>query len=163
LQLKILNTTEVELQKFNFITILFSLIIISNINAQSNGVGVGLIVGEPTGISGKYWTGSTTAFDAALAWSFVDENAFQIHADYLFHNIRLITVSEGKLPFYYGIGARLKTANDIKLGVRVPLGFAYLFQNVPIDIFVEVVPILDVIPKTDFQINAALGARYFFN
>ena len=151
------------MQKFNFITILFSLIIISSINAQSNGIGVGLIVGEPTGISGKYWTGSTTAFDAALAWSFVDENAFQIHADYLFHNIRLITVSEGKLPFYYGIGARLKTANDIKLGVRVPLGLAYLFQNVPIDIFVEVVPILDVIPKTDFQINAALGARYFFN
>jgi len=151
------------LQKFKFVTILFSLFIISSINAQSNGVGVGLIVGEPTGISGKYWTGSTTAFDAALAWSFVDENAFQIHADYLFHNIRLITVSEGKLPFYYGIGARLKTANDIKIGVRVPLGLAYLFQNVPIDIFVEVVPILDVIPKTDFQINAALGARYFFN
>ena len=151
------------MQKFNFITILFSLIFISSINAQSNGIGVGLIVGEPTGISGKYWTGSTTAFDAALAWSFVDENAFQIHADYLFHNIRLISVSEGKLPFYYGIGARLKTANDIKLGVRVPLGLAYLFQNVPIDIFIEVVPILDVIPKTDFQINAALGARYFFN
>ena len=151
------------MQKFKFVTILFSLFIISSINAQSNGVGVGLIVGEPTGISGKYWTGSTTAFDAALAWSFVDENAFQIHADYLFHNIRLISVSEGKLPFYYGIGARLKTANDIKLGVRVPLGLAYLFQNVPIDIFVEVVPILDVIPKTDFQINAALGARYFFN
>jgi hypothetical protein len=163
LQLKILNTTEVELQKFNFITILFSLIIISSINAQSNGIGVGLIAGEPTGISGKYWTGSTTAFDAALAWSFVDENAFQIHADYLFHNIRLITIQDGKLPFYYGIGARLKTANDIKLGVRVPLGLAYLFQNVPIDIFVEVVPILDIIPKTDFQINAALGARYFFN
>ena len=151
------------MQKFKFVTILFSLFIISSINAQSNGIGVGLIVGEPTGISGKYWTGSTTAFDAALAWSFVDENAFQIHADYLFHNIRLITISEGKLPFYYGIGARLKTANDIKLGVRVPLGLAYLFQNVPIDIFIEVVPILDVIPKTDFQINAALGARYFFN
>jgi hypothetical protein len=151
------------LQKFKFVTILFSLIFISSIKAQSNGIGVGLIVGEPTGISGKYWTGSTTAFDAALAWSFVDENAFQIHADYLFHNIRLITISEGKLPFYYGIGARLKTANDIKLGVRVPLGLAYLFQNVPIDIFVEVVPILDIIPKTDFQINAALGARYFFH
>ena len=151
------------MQKFKFVTILFSLIFISSIKAQSNGIGVGLIVGEPTGISGKYWTGSTTAFDAALAWSFVDENAFQIHADYLFHNIRLITISEGKLPFYYGIGARLKTANDIKLGVRVPLGSAYLFQNVPVDIFVEVVPILDLIPKTDFQINAALGARYFFH
>lgn len=149
--------------KSKIVTIFFMLIFVSITNAQSNGIGLGLIVGEPTGISGKFWTGSTTAFDAGLAWSFIDENAFQIHADYLFHNIRLITVSEGKLPFYYGIGARLKTANDIKLGVRVPLGLVYLFQNLPIDIFVEVVPILDILPKTDFQINAALGARYFFN
>lgn len=151
------------MSKIKNIAILFTIIFISTINAQSNGIGVGLIVGEPTGISGKYWTGSTTAFDAGLAWSFIDENAFQIHADYLFHNIRLITISEGKLPFYYGIGARLKTAHDVQLGVRVPLGLAYLFQNVPIDIFVEVVPILDLIPKTDFQISVALGARYFFN
>ena len=149
--------------KSKLVTIFFLVFFVSITNAQSNGIGLGLIVGEPTGISGKLWTSSTSAFDAALAWSFVDENAFQIHADYLFHNIRLITIPDGKLPFYYGIGARLKTSNDIKLGVRVPLGLAYLFQNVPIDIFVEVVPILDLIPKTDFQINAALGARYFFN
>ena len=151
------------MQKLKFVTILFSLIFISITHAQSNGIGVGLIVGEPTGISGKYWTGSTTAFDAGLAWSFIDENAFQIHADYIFHNMRLITIPDGKLPFYYGIGARLKTATKIQLGVRVPLGLAYLFQNAPIDIFIEVVPILDLIPKTDFQISVALGARYFFN
>jgi hypothetical protein len=143
--------------------ILFSLTFISITHAQSSGIGVGLIVGEPTGISGKYWTGSTTAFDAGLAWSFIDENAFQIHADYIFHNMRLITIPDGKLPFYYGIGARLKTATNVQLGVRVPLGLAYLFQNAPIDIFIEVVPILDLIPKTDFQISVALGARYFFN
>lgn len=149
--------------KIKYVLVLLVLIFISNINAQSSGIGVGLIVGEPTGISGKYWTGSTIAFDAGLAWSFIDENAFQIHADYIFHNMRLITISDGKLPFYYGIGARLKTATDVQLGVRVPLGLAYLFQNVPIDIFIEVVPILDLIPKTDFQISIALGARYFFN
>ncbi len=149
--------------KIKYILVFLVLIITPNTNAQSNGIGVGLIVGEPTGISGKYWTGSTTAFDAGLAWSFVDENAFQIHADYIFHNMRLITIPDGKLPFYYGIGARLKTATDVQLGVRVPLGLAYLFQNAPIDIFIEVVPILDLIPKTDFQISVALGARYFFN
>lgn len=149
--------------KIKYILVFLVLIITPNTNAQSNGIGVGLIVGEPTGISGKYWTASTTAFDAGLAWSFVDENAFQIHADYIFHNMRLITIPDGKLPFYYGIGARLKTATDVQLGVRVPLGLAYLFQNAPIDIFIEVVPILDLIPKTDFQISVALGARYFFN
>ncbi|MCW8804717.1 MAG: hypothetical protein OQK57_09980 [Ignavibacteriaceae bacterium] len=151
------------MQKLKFVMILFSLTFISITNAQSNGIGVGLIVGEPTGISGKYWTGSTTAFDAGLAWSFIDENAFQIHADYIFHNMRMITIPDGKLPFYYGIGARLKTATDVQLGVRVPLGLAYIFQNAPIDIFIEVVPILDLLPKTDFQISVALGARYFFN
>jgi hypothetical protein len=163
LQLNISYKTEEEVLKSKLVAIIFLLVFVSAGKAQINGIGLGLIVGEPTGISGKIWTGSSTAFDGGLAWSFIDENAFQIHADYLFHNIRLITVSEGKLPFYYGIGARLKTASEIQLGVRVPLGLAYLFQNVPIDIFVEVVPILDLIPKTDFQINAALGARYFFN
>lgn len=149
--------------KSKIVTIFFLLIFVSISNAQSNGIGLGLIVGEPTGISGKFWTGSTTAFDAGLAWSFIDEGAFHIHGDYIFHNMRLISVPEGTLPFYYGIGARIKTANDTKLGVRVPIGLAYLFSNAPIDIFLEVVPILDLTPKTDFSINAAIGARYFFN
>jgi hypothetical protein len=133
------------------------------LNAQGRGAGLGIIVGEPTGFSFKYWTSGTTAFDAALAWSFVDEEAFHIHVDYLLHSFTLITVPEGKLPFYYGIGGRLKTADKAKLGVRVPVGLAYIFQSAPIDIFLEVVPILNFVPKTDFNINAALGARYFFN
>lgn len=151
------------MRKIIHLTVLLSILFLSWLNAQSKGPGLGIIIGEPTGISFKYWTGSTTAFDAALAWSFVEEGAFHIHGDYLFHNIRLISVPEGLLPFYYGIGARIKTAKDAKLGVRVPLGLAYLFQNAPIDIFLEIVPILNLTPKTDFNINAALGARYFFN
>ncbi|MCU0364256.1 MAG: hypothetical protein MUE93_01075 [Ignavibacteriaceae bacterium] len=117
--------------KTKFAMVLFVIISLSTVKAQSSGPGLGLIVGEPTGISFKYWTSSTTP--------------------------------EGTLPFYYGIGARIKTANDTKLGVRVPLGLAYLFSNTPIDIFLEIVPILDLTPKTDFSINAAIGARYFFN
>lgn len=142
---------------------LISTLTVATDYAQDKQVGVGIIAGEPTGVSFKYWTGSTTAFDAALAWSFVDEAAFHLHADYILHNFTLIRIEEGKLPFYYGIGARLKTAHDAQLGVRVPLGLAYLFATAPVDIFLEVVPILDLTPKTDFRINAALGARYFFN
>ena len=151
------------MKKIKYTVILFTILFLSAANAQSKGIGLGLIVGEPTGISFKYWTGSTTAVDAALAWSFIDEGAFHIHGDYIFHNFTLITIPEGKLPFYYGIGARIKTANDTKLGVRVPLGLAYLFNSAPIDIFLEIVPILDLTPKTDFAINAALGTRYYFN
>lgn len=150
------------MKKLKYITILFSIIFITQIYSQDRGTGLGIIIGEPTGFSFKHWTSSTTAFDAAIAWSFINEGAFHIHADYLLHSFRLIDVPEGKLPFYYGIGGRLKTSDKTRLGVRVPLGLAYLFQTAPIDIFLEVVPILDFIPKTDFRINAALGARYYF-
>ena len=150
------------MKKLKYIAILFSIIFITQLYSQDRGTGVGIIIGEPTGFSFKHWTSITTAFDAAIAWSFINEGAFHIHADYLLHSFRLINVPEGKLPFYYGIGGRLKTSDKTRLGVRVPLGLAYLFQTAPVDIFLEVVPILDFIPKTDFRINAALGARYYF-
>ena len=152
------------MKKILFIVMLFIATFICSLTfAQTKQVGVGIIVGEPTGVSFKYWTSSTTAFDAALAWSFIDGGAFHIHADYIFHNFNLIRISEGKLPFYYGIGGRIKTSDKAQIGVRVPLGLTYIFNTAPVDIFLEVVPILDLAPKTDFRINAAIGARYFFN
>lgn len=135
----------------------------SFIHAQNKGLGLGIIVGEPTGVTFKYWTGSNSAFDGALAWSFIDGGAFHIHADYLLHSFNLIPVQEGKLPFYYGIGGRIKLLDKARIGVRVPLGLDYIFSSAPVDIFFELVPILDLAPKTDFKINAAIGGRYYFN
>jgi hypothetical protein len=152
------------LKRLSIVLFLLITFYVSNsTSAQDKNIGLGIIVGEPTGVSFKYWTTNTTAFDAALAWSFIDGGAFHIHADYIFHNFNLIRISEGKLPFYYGIGGRIKTANKTQVGVRVPLGLAYMFYTAPVDIFLEVVPILDLAPQTDFRINAAIGARYFFN
>lgn len=135
----------------------------SFIQSQNKEFGLGIIVGEPTGVSFKYWTGGNTAFDGAVAWSFIDGGALHIHADYILHSFNLIPVASGSLPFYYGIGVRIKFLDDAGIGVRVPVGLAYLFDDTPIDIFLEVVPILDLAPKTDFKINAAIGGRYFFN
>jgi hypothetical protein len=38
--------------------------------AQDQDFGLGFMLGEPTGISFKKWTGSKTAIDGAVAWSF---------------------------------------------------------------------------------------------
>jgi hypothetical protein len=81
-------------------------------NAQDRGFGLGIIVGEPTGVSLKGWLSKTTAIDAALAWSFAGGDFFQIHGDYLSHNFSLLKVEKGKLPFYYGIGGRIKFFDD---------------------------------------------------
>ncbi|MDZ7691501.1 MAG: hypothetical protein U5K69_10295 [Balneolaceae bacterium] len=42
-------------------------------------------------------------------------------------------VEEGALPLYYGVGGRLILAeNDSILGVRVPAGINYLFEEAPV-------------------------------
>ena len=51
---------------------------------------------------------------------------------------------------------------DDDIGIRIPIGLSYMFGDDPFDIFVEVVPILDLVPDTDFDLNAAIGFRWFF-
>ncbi len=147
------------------------MITINSAAAQNRGFGVGIILGEPTGISLKSWIGPSSALDFAVAWSFERYNSLTIHVDYLKHNFRLIRVDKGALPFYYGIGGRIKLRDDdaprnnndeTRLGVRVPVGLAYHFENVTLDVFLEVVPILELVPSTDFTMSAAVGIRYFF-
>ncbi len=88
---------------------LLSLIFISiilfqlSINAQDRNFGLGIILGEPTGVSAKLWTSGENAFDFAAAWSFKDDGHLLLQADYVWHMFRLIPVSSGKLPFYVGI------------------------------------------------------------
>ena len=150
--------------KKNILIIITLIFILSCHNfSQDKRFGAGIILGEPTGFSLKYWLTEKTALDAGFAWSFVDDNAFQIQSDYLIHNFNLFKFPEGKLPFYFGIGGRVKFSNDVKLGVRVPLGVAWIFNDETFDVFFEAVPILDILPETDFTISAAIGGRYFFN
>lgn len=145
-----------------FIFLLVFLAFCTAVVEASNGWGIGFMVGNPTGLSFKAWTDKTRAFDAGAAWAFGDENKLQLHVDYLFHNFRVIKVESGQLPLYIGIGGRVKFEDDTRVGVRIPVGLCYLFENHPIDIFFEVVPIIDLAPETEMDLSVALGIRYFF-
>lgn len=137
--------------------------------AQGTGFGLGVIVGEPTGLSGKLWQSKSTAFDFGAAWSFVDEGALHLHFDILVHRFDLIHVDSGKLPVYYGLGARVRFDEDdagdqdTNVGIRFPVGLDYLFASAPLDLFFEFVPILDIAPETDVSLNGSLGFRYWFH
>lgn len=144
----------------------FFILINISVKAQESGFGIGLILGEPTGFSLKNWLSSTSAIDAGLGWSFVDNGSTHLHADYLWHDFDVIKSTEGKVPLYVGVGGRIKFSNsegakDNRFGVRVPFGIAYLFRNAPVDIFLEVVPVMDLSPDTKLSFNSAIGARYY--
>jgi hypothetical protein len=131
--------------------------------AQDSGFGLGIILGEPTGVSFKSWVGRREAIDVAVAWSFDGEGAIHIHADYLFHNFRLFRIEKGDLVLYYGIGVRVKTVHRTQVGIRIPLGLSYLFERDPIEIFFELGPIMNVTPKTLFRMTTGVGVRYYFD
>jgi hypothetical protein len=150
--------------KKKFSMIVFVILVVSGTaSAQDHGFGLGVIVGEPTGLSLKGWTGSRSALDFALAWSFGRHDAFHVHADYLFHKFGLFKVEKGDLVLYYGIGGRVKAVEKTRVGVRIPIGISYLFERDPIEIFFELGPILDLAPSTDFYMTGGIGIRYFFD
>jgi hypothetical protein len=130
---------------------------------ESGGVGLGIVIGEPTGVSFKQWMPGGTAVAGAAAWSFEDEGAFHAHVDYLFHRPGPPEADAGRVLFYAGIGGRIKAEeDDSRIGVRVPLGLDYVFAGPPLDVFFEVAPILDLAPSTDFHVNGGVGIRYYF-
>lgn len=151
------------------------MIIAKPIAAQDHGFGLGLVVGEPTGLSAKLWTSRTNAFDFGLGvavggdrishdYYYNGESRLHFHMDYLWHSFSAINSSE-RFPLYYGIGGRYNSGGgyDGSLGIRGVFGIAWLPRATPIDVFLELVPVFQLTPSTGFGIDAGLGIRFFFD
>jgi hypothetical protein len=132
--------------------------------------GMGLIVGEPTGISAKYWLGSDRAVDFALGASFFTD--FRAHVTYLYH---VDVFDNQRVPLYYGIGGSIAgrtgriaefgsdTRRDrVGLGVRGAVGVSYLVPTAPFDLFIEFGSVLIVFPPAALDIDLSIGMRYYF-
>jgi len=140
--------------------------------SEPGNFGLGLILGDPTGLSLNYELGSKRSIDAALAWT-LSGNRFRIHADHLWHIPNAIELKNANpLGYFYGVGGRIILSNKVNdksnnsysaLGVRASNGLRYRFFNaVPIEVFLEVALNLNLVPATDVDADFALGARYYF-
>lgn len=141
----------------------------------SNGkFGLGLELGAPTGFNGKYFLQPDRALNfgiGALGY-FYERDGLHLYLDYLFH-FKLLREESFQMPFYVGVGARLwnfdypgDRANA--LGVRVPLGIAFDFNNVPLDVFVQLTFVADLFfnyPDRRFgpHFEGSIGIRYWFD
>jgi hypothetical protein len=163
------------MKHFNYAVITLLLFILASVTiAQERHFGLGVILGEPTGISAKLWVSPVNALDFGLGWSVGGDrinyngrydggSRVHFHMDYLWHWFDAIHSSE-RFPLYTGIGGRINTGAgyDASAAVRGVFGIAWLPSQVPIDVFLELVPSLQVVPSTGFGIDAGLGARFFF-
>lgn len=135
-------------------------------------LGLGLIIGEPVGVCGKFYLGDDRAVDFAAGAAFL-RRGYQIHGDYLFHPVLLQNTEAFALPLYAGAGLRLLRADDgdqvsahTRIGLRGVVGLQFDFHKVPIDVFVEAALVADyrTIENDNFGLdfNGGAGVRYYF-
>lgn len=123
-------------------------------------VGVGLLLGEPIGLTVKAWPGERHALALGVAWDFSDVG-LAVTLDYLLHlgpHPRELRIAP-----YLGIGGKAALPaddlGDVRWGVRLPLGVhAHLWV---MDFFVEVAPGLRVTPALGFDLDAGVGLRFY--
>ena len=127
--------------------------------------GVGLVVGDPFGVSLKFWQDKDIAYAGVLSWS--SGFKFHVNLDMLFHDYEMLANSkkrEESLILYYGFGALLRIANDESfiIGGKLPVGIEYMFEASPFDIFIEVSPALLLTPEMKLSFFGGIGARLTF-
>ena len=139
--------------------------------------GLGIMIGAPTGLVGKYFLQPDRALDFGIGaiYHYRYGDGHHIHGDYLWHPVSLAHAEAFELPLYLGVGARFFSFgcngcanNATALGVRVPFGIAMDFNETPIDIFFELAVVIDVFidyPGHNYgpDLDGAIGFRYWFD
>jgi len=139
---------------------------------QKGNLGAGFMFGEPTGIAWNYRMSQTNAIDGAIG--FLPYERYRLNLDYLWevHPFR-----ERSLGIHYGpglafgFGATRYVAvggdyfyreSDLGFGVRGVVGLDYLIPRSPVDVFVEVAPVIEMAPASASTVDAGFGVRFYF-
>ncbi|MFA6507735.1 MAG: hypothetical protein WCT14_16660 [Treponemataceae bacterium] len=145
---------------------------LATVFAAEGPFGIGIVFGEPTGVSFAYRLGSKNTLQGTLAWDLTSPGGFTVAGDYLFLFDKTLKIEKTWIPLYAGIGAKLTVLMgggkygdvDSPIGIcaRVPLGVRWLFIDVPLEAFLEIVPGFRFIPDTAFDFGAGIGLRWYF-
>lgn len=137
----------------------------STVMAQPSGFGIGAQVGEPTGLSLKFWNNPQRSLNITAAWSMGRAGRLVLQTDYVFYNYNILDteIDNVETPLYYGLGAQIRFEEESRIGIRVPIGIDFAFQRDPLDIFLEIGPTLNLVPATEFEMTGGLGIHYYFD
>ena len=148
---------------------------------KGRSFGIGVSLGEPTAVTARFWLSKSNSWDLAIGSSAVGNP--HIHADYLWHfndaldsrvfslyagvggilglgdkdNGVFIKIKNGKVKdrWYYS------DDNDFAIAAKGVFGLNVIPRNTPLDIFLEINPVLGISPGFGFDIQPALGIRYY--
>uniref|UniRef100_A0A7C4TIM9 DUF3996 domain-containing protein n=1 Tax=candidate division WOR-3 bacterium TaxID=2052148 RepID=A0A7C4TIM9_UNCW3 len=142
---------------------------------NSQHIGLGIILGSPTGFNGKLNLTRNSAVSANLGFSLAEPHWLHITCDYQFLFPSVIKwqdeiigeqkVIEDLVPFL-GVGGRFKLKEDeqknSKLNIGLRLGGGIEYKIARFGIFLEIYPVVNIYPATEFDLEGGLGLRFYF-
>ncbi len=148
---------------------------LANPTSNPRSFGLGVIVGEPTGISAKKWVGDNQAVDGGVAYSFDSKTSSALaFVDYLWHFPDVVdkTQVSGHFSPYFGLGGGLSLESSketaktnesvLACEARLPLGIEWIMPNIPLGLAIEIVPSFKVLPETRLALHGGFAVRYYF-
>jgi hypothetical protein len=136
--------------------------------------GLGVQLGGPTGIAGKYYLGGRRNAIDFVVGAFSDDNAFEddlyVHVNYHWHLEELTSGSGVTIPFRMGVGGFFGTFdnwgaevdNDVNLGARMPVGLDFDLETAPVQFWVEVGVGVSIFERVGLHTDGGIGVRYYF-
>ena len=164
------------IKKIFFLLILMGSVL-TNSYSQSQGTknfGFGIILGDPTGLTLKYWTQRDNAlvFDVGASYF----GSPRIGVDYLWHFDAfrsrvaklyagfggVLGIGEGK-GFYYTEhhGFYFRSDNSVGLGARGVFGLNVVPERSPLEFFLEVGLLVGLSPDFGSAGDVGLGMRFY--
>lgn len=161
------------------VTLVVALLASPAASAQPNpgSFGFGLILGEPTGVSLKGALSGSNSWDAAIGKSWF--GGLHIHADYLWD---INAFRSSAVGLYFGVGGvlgfgggngifldgndkvgagRSDEGGGVAIGGRVVGGINAVPFSAPLEFFLELAPIIGLVPNVGVGTGFSLGIRFY--
>jgi len=128
--------------------------------------GIGVRAGDPTGVTAKKYLGSS-ALELTVGSLPFENKGLSLFLHYLIHLPAYKIVKweniQG-LDWYFGAGGQIKSfSGSVDFGIDGTIGAEYLFQTIPISVFVDVIIYVELADDPlNLDLDAGIGARYNF-
>jgi hypothetical protein len=125
-------------------------------------VGLGLQIGEPSGVTLQFYNPGSMSWDFLAAWDVDDFFFLNVHGLY-YRGIG----ERNDVHLFYGPGAFIGLRDrgrdeddDVVVGISGTIGIGIMVEQ--FQVFGSVTPRLSLIPGTDGDVGAGVGVRYYF-
>jgi|GEM_PF-2807676 len=137
--------------------------------------GIGVLLGQPSGITGSYRVAEDRSINLVLGYDlrYYRGDSYFIVADYFFRHEKTIPVESIELGWYWGPGIFIwnrdyysfdnpASDDELLVGPRVTAGLNYDFVKPSVEVFAEAGFGLALAEKIKGNVLISIGGRYYF-